>query len=171
MAPVTFPGASVTTFLSAAITLLLTGPLFAADTLYGRVVSITDGDTIQVLDNRSQLHKVRLAGIDAPEKQQDFADVATKQLSALIFGRTVKVEWKKMDRYRRIVGTVYYGIVDINLEMIRKGLAWHFKAYEREQSPEIRALYAGQEEAAKRARIGLWSHSNPVPPWDFRKLR
>lgn len=144
-------------------------PLAAhADTLTGRVVSITDGDTITVLDATNNQHKIRLAGIDAPEKKQPFGDASRQHLAQLAFGKAVLVVHNKKDRYGRTVGKVMAGDADANLAQIKAGLAWHYKAYEREQSPEDRAAYAEAELAARTARRGLWSEANPVPPWEWR---
>ncbi|MGH8658498.1 MAG: thermonuclease family protein [Gammaproteobacteria bacterium] len=104
----------------------------AADTLSGRVVGVADGDTVTVLGQKHEQHKVRLSGIDAPEKSQPFGSRAKQSLSDLAYGRCVSVEWRKRDRYRRIVGMVFEGGRDINLEQVRRGLAWHYKQYQSE---------------------------------------
>lgn len=141
----------------------------SAATLRGEVVSLADGDTVTVLDTSKTLHKVRLAGIDAPEKRQPFGDRSRQNLAALVFRKQVVVDWNKTDRYRRIVGTVTIGQVDAGLEQIRAGMAWHYKQYAREQVAEDRSAYSAAEDAAREARSGLWSQRDPVPPWDFRK--
>lgn len=139
--------------------------------LQGEVVGLADGDTITVLDARHKQHKVRLAGIDAPEKRQPFGSRSTESLSAMSFRRQVMVEWTKTDRYGRIIGKVAIGGVDICLEQVKQGMAWHYKTYEREQRPEDREAYAAAEAQARRNRVGLWRDSSPVPPWDFRKVK
>lgn len=164
-------GTRVITQLIARLSLFLGCSLLAADSIYVKVVSVSDGDTIQVVDNGGRRYKVRLASIDAPEKSQPFSDAAKQHLSDSILGRAVRVEWRKRDHYGRIVGTVYYGIVDVNLEMVKNGLAWHYKEFAREQAPSVRESYASGELAAKRARLGIWSHSSPIPPWAYRKGR
>jgi endonuclease YncB( thermonuclease family) len=136
--------------------------------LYGRVIGITDGDTVTILDERRIQHKVRLSGIDAPEQKQPFGDASKRNLSSLIFSRYVAVIYNKRDRHGRIVGKILLNGRDICLEQIRAGLAWHFKEYEREQSPEERRAYAEAEEEAHRARRGLWRDPFPIPPWEFR---
>ena len=98
------------------------------------VVGVSDGDTITVKDSKNPQIKVRLAGIDAPEKGQDFADRSKQNLSDLVFGKTVLLEGRKVDRYGRLVVKVLVNGIDINLQQVRSGLAWHFKAYESEQS-------------------------------------
>lgn len=140
-----------------------------ADTLIGKVVGVADGDTITVLDGQQAQHKVRLMGIDCPEKAQPFGQNAKQSLSDLVFGRSVNVEWQKLDRYERVVGKVLVSGQDANLEQVRRGLAWHYKKYEREQEPLDRAIYAQAEIEARMGNRGLWSDPSPIPPWDWRK--
>jgi len=142
-----------------------------ADTLIGKVVGISDGDTITVLDDQQTQHKIRLMGIDCPEKAQPFGQIAKQSLSDLVFGQTVNVEWQKLDRYERIVGKVLVGGQDANLEQVRRGLAWHFKKYDREQEPLDRATYSQAEIEARMSNRGLWSDPEPIPPWDWRKSK
>ncbi len=139
-----------------------------ADTLTGHVVKVTDGDTITVLDVSKTQHKIRLAGIDAPEKKQAYGEASRKHLASLVAGQTVTVNWTKRDKYRRIVGVVIFNNLDVNLEQIRNGYAWHYKEYEREQSPADRKVYADAELEARTKRVGLWQDKNPVPPWEWR---
>lgn len=139
-----------------------------AEAYGGRVVGVSDGDTITVLDSTNTQHKVRLSGIDAPEKSQPFGQRSKQSLSDLVFGRAVTVETTKRDRYGREVGKVLAGGLDVNLEQVRRGLAWHYKAYEREQPAEDRTTYSAAEQEAKAARIGLWTDPMPLAPWEFR---
>ncbi len=140
-----------------------------AETYQGRTVGVSDGDTITVLDSSNTQHKVSLSGIDAPEKSQPFGQRSKHSLRDLVFGKAVTVETTKRDRYGREVGKVLAdGGLDVNLEQVRRGLTWHYKAYEREQSSEDRVTYSGAEEKAKEARLGLWREEEPVPPWEFR---
>jgi endonuclease YncB( thermonuclease family) len=142
-----------------------------ADTIAGRVVGVADGDTVTVLDTSMTQHKIRLAGIDAPEKSQPFGQKSKQSLSDLVYDRWVTVETDKKDRYGREVGKVIKDGMDANLEQIKRGLAWHYKAYEREQSAADRLMYAEAEERARGARIGLWGEVRQVPPWEFRKAQ
>lgn len=135
----------------------------------GKVVGITDGDTITVLDDENSIQKVRVAGIDAPEKNQAFGQRSKQSLSELVFSKVVTVQTNKRDRYERHVGKILLDGQDINLEQVRRGMAWHYKAYEQEQSPEDRRKYADAEDKARKARIGLWRDAAPVPPWKFRR--
>ena len=140
-----------------------------ADMLLGHVVAVSDGDTITVLDDTKQRHAIRLMGIDAPEKAQAFGLRAKQSLSALVFDRDVSITWVKKDRYGRTVGQVYVDDTDVCLEQIKRGLAWHYKDYEREQSAEDRLRYADAEKEARIARIGLWADDYPTEPSKFRR--
>lgn len=142
-----------------------------ATTIVGRVVSVADGDTITVLDTAKTQHKIRLAGIDAPEKSQPFGNRSKQSLSDLVFSKTVTVDTDKVDKYKRNVGKVLVDGVDANLEQIKRGMAWHYKAYEREQSALVRQAYSNAEIEAKAAMRGIWADAEPVAPWDFRKAK
>lgn len=149
----------------------LLSTLAQAEILTGRVVKIADGDTLTVLDASKQQHRVRLTGIDAPERKQAFGTVSRQHLAELAFGREVSVEWHKRDRYQRILGKVLVEGVDANLEQVRAGLAWHYKHYARDQHPADRTLYAEAEELASINGVGLWRDPAPIAPWDFRRKR
>lgn len=159
-------------------------PVFA-ETLVGRVVGVSDGDTITVLDARKNQHRVRLAGIDAPEKGQPFGSRAKQSLSSLSFGKAVRVEWYKVDRYRRIIGTVWVSpehsgcavtpncpkTVDTSLEQISAGLAWHYVKYAHEQPLEERNRYVRAEREARKNKVGLWAEPGAIAPWEWRRRR
>ncbi|RAV98921.1 thermonuclease family protein [Pseudochryseolinea flava] len=129
----------------------------------GKVVKISDGDTFTVLTASNETVKVRLHGIDCPEKSQDFGQVAKQHLSNLIFNRQVKIIKKNVDRYGRVVGVVFADTINVNEHLLSSGLAWHFKKY------DTNPVWAKLETNAKSKRLGLWSMSNSVPPWMFRK--
>ena len=116
-------------------------------------------------------HKVRLTGIDAPEKAQPFGQRSKQNLSNWVFGKQVSVETAKTDRYGRSLGKVRVGGIDANLEQVKAGYAWHYKKYEREQSVEDRAVYARAEAGARAGRVGLWRDAVQLPPWDWRGCR
>lgn len=140
-----------------------------AGTLTGRVVGISDGDTITVLDASLRQHKVRLQGIDAPESRQAFGNVAKRGLSDLVAGQQVEVRFEKEDRFGRLLGVVYAGGQDVNLAMVSRGLAWHYTFYQRDQLILDRQRYALAQQHARQAGIGLWRDAQPTPPWDFRR--
>ena len=152
-----------------AVTIVITFLLFTtlrADTLEGRVVKVSDGDTITVLDSTNTQHKVRLNRIDAPEKGQAFGQVSRKYLAGMVTNGTVKVEWKKKDKYGRILGIVYSSDgKETNLEMLKAGLAWHYKHFDNTES------YSQAEKDAKEKKVGLWADKNPIEPWNFRKTK
>ena len=168
-----------------ACVLLILGGVVRAESLLGRVVGVTDGDTVTVLDAAKAQHKVRLAGIDAPEKGQPFGERSKENLSRLVFGRDVRVDWRKTDRYGRLVGTVWVvspdmpcrdkpdcpKTLDAGLAQLTVGLAWHYKKYAHEQEPQQRGQYAFAEEEARAKRVGLWKDPNPVPPWEWRSAK
>jgi endonuclease YncB( thermonuclease family) len=156
-------------FLALAATLLAC-PSYA-DTLQGRVVGVTDGDTVTVLDASKMQYKIRLMGIDAPEKKQAFGGKSKESLSALVFNKQVTIEYSKRDRYGRTIGKIIVDGVDANLEQVKAGMAWHYKQYQKEQSIDDRIAYAHAEEQARAEKRGLWVDSDPTPPWDWRRQR
>lgn len=109
-----------------------------------------------------------MQGVDAPESGQPFGQAAKQNLSALVFGNTVRVIIYKKDRYNREVGTVYLNDKDINLEQVKAGFAWHYKKYASEQPENESKEYARAETSAKNARAGLWREANPVAPEEWR---
>ena len=140
-----------------------------AEVIVGRVVGVSDGDTITVLDKDKAEHKVRLMGIDAPESKQDFGAASKQALSNYIYQKEVTVDYKKIDKYSRIVGKVILDKQDICLAMISDGMAWHYKDYEKEQSKADRDLYSQAELKARDSKIGLWQDSKAIEPSSFRK--
>ncbi|HYW72364.1 MAG TPA: thermonuclease family protein [Pyrinomonadaceae bacterium] len=140
-----------------------------SDLLAGRVVRIADGDTVTLLDANNTEHRIRLQGIDAPESHQDFGAQSKKNLSDMIYNQEVTADCDKTDQYGRQVCKILLKDKDINLEQIKAGMAWHYKEYEREQSPQDREVYARAEDEAHRTRRGLWADPNPVEPGEFRR--
>lgn len=132
-----------------------------AQTITGKVTSITDGDTIKVLENKAE-YKIRFNGIDAPEKSQAYGQKSKEFLSSLIFGKEVIVEVKDKDKYGRYVSDIFLGNKYINAEMVENGFAWHYKEYSKDKS------LAELEDKARMNKVGLWADSNPISPWDFR---
>ncbi|RPJ57201.1 MAG: nuclease [Acidobacteria bacterium] len=148
-----------TAFLLAA---LLSGQLLFAGRFSGQCVGVSDGDTISVMwEDRA--FKIRLEGIDCPEGGQDFSNRAKQFTSDLVFGKVVTVRVTDLDNYRRMIGRVYVDGKDVSLELVKVGLAWHFKRYSRDP------VLAEEEERARVAGVGLWSMKDPVPPWEWRR--
>jgi endonuclease YncB( thermonuclease family) len=142
-----------------------------ADIISGRVVGVSDGDTITVLDNLNTQYKIRLAGIDAPEKKQPFGNVSKQSLSNLVYNKQVNVDWVKQDSYGRTVGKVIVNGLNANLEQVKLGMAWYYKKYQNELVLDDRLDYLHAQEAASNSKVGLWVDKEPVAPWDFRKNR
>jgi micrococcal nuclease len=136
----------------------------ASDRFTGRVVGVLDGDSLMVLRDGRQV-EVRLYGVDAPEGGQAFGSVAKRFLSNLVFEKTVMVEVRDIDRYKRSVAVVTVDRADVGLDMIRAGYAWHYTQYSND------ARYAAAEQEARAARRGLWQDRAPVAPWQYRLSR
>lgn len=140
-----------------------------ASTIQGKVVGITDGDTITVLDAVKRQHVVRLNGIDSPEARQDFGEDARVNLAKIIFGRYVTVQYNKQDQFGRVLGKVLLLTGrDVNLEQIKDGMAWYDKEAQSGQTTADRKAYARAEQRARAGRSGLWADANPTPPWRWR---
>jgi endonuclease YncB( thermonuclease family) len=143
----------------------------SAATLTGRVVRVTDGDTIVILSVGNVQHKIRLQGIGAPERSQAFGNKSREHLSEMVASQLVVVEYDKRDRYGRIVGKVLVGGEDTCLEQIAAGFAWHYKKYQNEQTETDRQRYSEAEIKARAAKLGLWKDPHAVPPWEYRAVR
>lgn len=133
------------------------------------VVKVLDGDTVDVIDVARNQTRIRLRGIDAPEKSQAFGSASREHLANLIFNRHVLVVCEETDRYGRMIGAITIDERDAGLHMVQAGMAWHFKRYEMSQPVDERMAYALAEAEARKANIGLWSEPSPIAPWDFRK--
>ena len=131
----------------------------------GKVVKIADGDTITIQTLNNEKIKIRLYGIDAPEKKQDYGIKSLDVLKELSYGKTVDVEVKEKDRYGRTVGIVFLNGEEINLKMIETGNAWHYKKYAKEEMS-----YANAEAEARKKKLGLWNSDKQISPWEYRKI-
>ena len=127
------------------------------------MVQITDGDTVGVIDAKKNYFKVRLSGIDSPERKQAFSDKSKEALAAKVFDKNIILDESGKDRYGRTLGVLLLNGRNINREMVAEGWAWQFVRYDK--SAELRAA----EDSAKQKRIGLWADPAPVAPWDYRK--
>jgi len=133
-----------------------------SQTLTGKVIAVTDGDTI-VLLVETQQYKIRLNGIDCPEKKQAFGSQAKQFTSERVYGQSVRAVVKDKDRYGRLVCDIYLPNGEkLNEEIVRNGFAWHYKKYSKDKK------LAGLEIQARNNRLGLWSDPNPIPPWEYR---
>ncbi len=145
--------------------------LYAEDIFIGKVVGIVDGDTIDLLTDSQEQLRIRIAGIDSPERRQPFGKRAKQYMAKLAAGNLAVATCPKKDRYGRYVCVVKVDSKDIGMEMIRNGLAWHYKKYAHEQSPDDRRDYEYVETEARKRNIGLWNSSSPMPPWEWRHRR
>lgn len=127
-----------------------------------RVVGVSDGDTITVVDAQDRVIKCRLYGIDAPEKRQAFGARSKESLSELTYQRSADIEVTGLDRYGRSICKVFVNGVDVNREQLARGFAWMYRRY------TVDASYAAAELAARSAARGLWRDASPVAPWEFR---
>lgn len=132
--------------------------------IVGRVIGVADGDTISVLVADREKVKIRLANIDAPEKAQPFGNRAKQAMSDLAFGKSVECHVSGLDRYRRSIAVCTANGADINLELVRRGLAWVYPKY----AKNVPAYYEAEDQA-RNNRMGLWGGQDPVPPWEWRQ--
>lgn len=128
----------------------------------GSVVGVTDGDTIKVMRN-DKVERIRLYGIDCPEKKQAFGKRAKQFTVNMVFKQTVDIKPITIDRYGRIIAWIYVNGRYLNKELLKAGLAWHYKRYSKDRD------LADLESQARKKKIGLWIEANPIPPWMFRK--
>ena len=138
-------------------------PSIAAD-FEGKVISVLDGGTIEVLHDHKP-ERIRLYGIDCPEKRQAFGQKAKQATSSLLFGKEVRIESHGRDEHRRTLGTVFDGDLNVNQELVKEGWCWWFRKF----VPKDQTLKQFEQEA-KEAKKGLWTDPNPVPPWLYRRL-
>lgn len=140
------------------------GKLKAERTIEGRVTRVSDGDTIWVTDAMNLRRKIRMLDIDAPESSQPYGKESTKALSSRIYTKQVRVTYRELDQYGRVLGTVWLDGEDVNLWMVRQGHAW---AYHYTKTP----TYLTAMQKAKSAKLGLWAKDDAMDPWAYRKLK
>lgn len=141
--------------------LVLAAPPKVVEEFSGKVIGVTDGDTIKVLVNKESV-TVRLEGIDAPESGQSYGKKSKEALAEIVAGKTVTVKKTGTDKYKRTLGIVIVGDADANAKMVEDGWAWHFKKYNDEER------LAKLEDAARKAKRGLWADEKPLAPWEYR---
>ncbi len=143
----------------------------------GWAVTVLEGDTVRVLDGSNRMARVRLKGIDAPERDQPYGEEARKYLASLLSGREVRVEANKSDDFGNILGQIWVEppecfdckkSVDANLALLKVGLAWWSSKFAKQQSRSERKAYEAAQEKARQEKIGLWAAPDPVPPWEWR---
>lgn len=137
----------------------------------GIVEHVYDGDSFRLRAGDGRALGVRIAGIDAPERTQPFANVSRTALREAIGSHEVRIEAIKVDPYGRVVGRVFVAGRDVGLEQLDRGLAWHFARYDADLPPAERERYAQAQARAQAQRAGLWRQNDPLAPWLFRKQR
>lgn len=172
MTPKSPQGCQSALFLCLFIASLLVFPMLSATTAHaeeytGRVVGVSDGDTLTLLTPEKRQIRVRLAEIDTPESRQPYGTRAKQALSDLAFNQQARVVVQDTDRFGRTVGRVYVGSTDVNAELVRQGAAWVYRQYARDQS-----LFALENEA-RTAKRGLWAlpEAERTPPWEWRRAQ
>lgn len=169
------PGLTIFLIILAAVVMYLRPDLFESlltrpvtrtpEIITGQVIRVSDGDTIVVSHNGTE-SKIRLYGLDAPEMMQARGRESKKYLARLVSGKTVKVEIKDVDRYKRLVARVFVETIEVDRQMVAAGQAWVYESYCK--AAICRNLRQLQTEAKKK-RLGLWRDKSPTPPWIWRK--
>ena len=144
----------------------------------GKVQRVVDGDTIYIVDNFGKKFKVRLTGIDAPEKNQSYGLASTYELNEILINKWVLLKSKpskgnpySVDRYNRVLAKIILDGMDVNLFQVSRGYAWHFKRYQKQQSLSDRDAYKDAELNAKKNKLGLWKEKKPIAPWNWRRIK
>lgn len=149
-----------------------------AATIEGKVVNVADGDTVTVLDASKTQHRIRIDGIDAPEKGQAFGVRSRESMARFVAGKEVTADCHKIDRYKRQVCKVWVqpadcptcgNTLDAGHAQLVAGMAWWYGEYAKEQSPDERGRYKSAETEARARKVGLWHDKAPIPPWDWRR--
>ena len=135
----------------------------------GVISRVIDADTVVLKSDQGINYKIRLLGIDAPEINQVYGKEATRYLSNKVLGKNLKVLGKNKDRYHRLLGKLILNGNDINLDLVKNGMAWHYKFYKKSQEKKDQLLYSNAEIYAKVNNLGLWAKKMPMPPWQWRK--
>ena len=146
------------------ILLILLGISLTSSAFQAKVTAVTDGDTVKI-EYENKIIKVRLAGIDTPELKQEFGLEAKKALEERVLNKKVYIDGDKKDRYGRLIADIKIGSRWVNKELVEEGYAWHYKQYSKD--PEL----VESESNAKKEAKGLWISHNPVPPWEYRKIK
>jgi endonuclease YncB( thermonuclease family) len=148
--------------------LVFFSPYIFAD-ISGVISRVVDADTVFLRSDQGVNYKVRLLGIDAPEIKQIYGKEASQYLTDKVHGKTLVVSGSKKDRYKRLLGKLVLDGNDINLNLVKNGMAWHYKRYKSSQDKLDQLLYSNAEKYARDNKLGLWSKGLPIPPWQWRK--
>jgi len=134
-----------------------------AENFSAKVIVVMDGDTVMVLRDGQKI-KVRLANIDAPEKEQEFGRQSRESLLEMVGRKQVQIDSQAFDQYGRIIGSITVDGLDANREQVRRGMAWEYSNFHTDKT------YVALQDEARQARRGLWVQSDPQAPWQWRKL-
>ncbi len=135
-----------------------------AKEIIGKVIKIVDGDTYDLLTSEKQTLRIRMEGIDAPEKGMPFYRVSKNYLGSLCFQKEVSAKIKETDLHDRLVASTFLDDKELGQEMIKAGFAWHFKKYSSDE------ILANLEIEARNNKKGLWVDPRPIAPWEIRRL-
>ena len=138
---------------------------FLQEIITGKVIKVADGDTFTILTDQKEQIRIRLYGIDAPERKQDFGTKSRNFVDELVYNKVVKVENRGIDRYKKVLGVVWIDNANLNELLLKNGLAWHYHYFYKSKR------YAELEQQARKNRINIWSLKNPIAPWEFRKQK
>lgn len=145
----------------------IVSPVFASESFVGSVKKIIDGDSLLIVSDNKTI-EVRLYGIDCPEYKQPFSNVAKKMVQKKVNDREVLVQPEYYDKYERMVAIVHYGDETLNSELVRAGLAWVSPYFCRK---EICSAWLQMENSARESKRGLWREKQPIPPWQWKKMK
>lgn len=151
-----------------AVALALVFTSASAEDLIGKIIHVTDGDTLTVRTAQPLDYRIRINGIDAPEKGQGYGDRAKRNLEILALNKEARLDCYKTDKYRRKVCRVFVDGKDIGLEQVRVGAGWWYREYANEQTLAERGAYGNAETEARAGHLGLWYDKGPMPPWEWR---
>lgn len=139
--------------------------IFSQNYITGRVIKVADGDTFTILTIDKKQVRIRLYGIDAPEKGQDYGTKSRLFVNELIYNKHVIIQSKGIDRYNRMLGIVWVDDINLNEELLKNGLAWHYKHFDKSKR------YSDLEAKARKEKLNIWSLNNPIEPYEFRKAK
>jgi len=166
-------------FFTNAFVILFTLSIYSVKADFtAKVERVVDGDTVHVVNKSGKKFKVRLTGIDAPEQNQPYGLASTYHLKEVLIDKWVLLESKpkngnlySVDIYNRVLAKLILDGNDVNFLQVSSGYAWHFKRYQKQQSPSDRELYSQAELNAKKNKLGLWEEKKPIAPWKWRKIK
>ena len=146
----------------ALIIVLIWANVALAEEYSAKVIVVIDGDTLVVLHNNAKV-KIRLANIDAPEKDQPFGMDARQAMVGMVYKKQVQIDSKTVDKYGRTVALVSVDGLNVNEDMVKRGMAWEYSYY------KLGRVYMALQSEAQQARRGLWSERSPIAPWVWRR--